>query len=127
MISVGMTHEGSTKVTENNTAASMVSGALPVFATPALIALIEKTAFECTQPFLEEGESTVGVSLDVRHSAPSTIGREIRCKVELLEIDRSRFVFEAKVWDDAGEIGSGRHERFKVNNEKFVSKALSRN
>lgn len=126
MISVGMTHEGSVKVTENNTAASMVSGALPVFATPALIALIEQVAFECTQPFLEDGESTVGVSLDVKHSAPSTIGREIRCKVELVEIDRSRFVFTAKVWDDAGEVGSGRHERFKVNNEKFVSRALAR-
>lgn len=126
MISVGMTKEGTTTVTDNNTAASMVSGAMPVFATPAMIMLIEKTAFECTQPFLGEGESTVGTYLDIKHTAASPVGAEIKCRVEIVEIDRSRLVFETKVRDEAGEIGSGRHERFIINNERFLSKVSDR-
>lgn len=126
MISVGITGEGSTTVTDKNTALALVSGGLPVFATPAMILLIEKTAFECIQPFLQEGESTVGTALDVKHSAPSVIGAEVSCKVELIEVDRSRLLFDVKVWDRAGEVGSGRHERFIINDEKFLSRASSR-
>jgi len=126
MIPLGITHQGSMKVTDGNTAASWGSGTLPVLATPAMILLIEKTAVECLSPLLREGESTVGISMDIKHSAPSAVGSEIFCRVELVETDRSRLVFDVRVRDSAGEVGSGRHERFLVNNEKFMTKALSR-
>jgi len=126
MISKGIVGEGKVMVTEENTAVRMGSGTLRVFATPAMILLIEKTASESLLPLLQEGESTVGTSLDIRHSAASIVGSEIFCRAEVVEVDRSRIVFDVKVWDSAGEIGSGRHERFLVNNEKFMARASSR-
>ena len=126
MISEGITGEGRMKVTEADTAFEWGSGALPVLATPAMILFIERTASECLRPFLQEGESTVGTSLEIKHSAPSTVGSEVFCRVELTEADRARMVFDVKVWDSAGEVGSGKHERFLVNNEKFMKRAGSR-
>ncbi|MCL2333256.1 thioesterase family protein [Candidatus Methanoplasma termitum] len=126
MISVGITNEASMTVTKDNTALALVSGAIDVFATPAMISLIEKTATECLQQRLSEGESSVGTYLEIKHSAPSVIGSEVFCKVEITEIDRSRIVFDVKVWDAAGEVGSGRHDRFLVNKERFMKKAVAR-
>ena len=126
MIPLGTVGEGSMKVTSENTAQSWGSGTLPVLATPAMILLIEKTASECLMPFLNEGESTVGTSLDIRHSAPSPIGSEVFCRAEVVITDRSKIVFEIRVWDSAGEVGSGKHERFLVNNVKFMERAASR-
>ncbi len=126
MIEKGIVGKGTVKVTDNNTAESMVSGTLPVFATPAMILLIEKTAFESLVPYLQEGESTVGTLLNIKHTAPSAVGSEITCRTELIEVDRSRFVFDVKVCDRAGEVGLGIHERFLVNNEKFMARARSK-
>jgi predicted thioesterase len=64
--------------------------------------------------------------LDIKHSAPSVIGIEVFCRVEVVEVDRSKIVLDVKVRDSAGEIGSGRHERFIVETEKFMKKAVSR-
>ncbi|MCL1979293.1 MAG: thioesterase family protein [Methanomassiliicoccaceae archaeon] len=126
MISKGITGEGRMTVSEEDTAASRGSGTLPVLATPVMILFIERTASLCIQPFLGEGDSTVGTSLDIKHSAPSTVGSEVFCRVELIETERSRMVFDVKVWDSAGEVGSGRHERFLVDNAKFMARAAIR-
>jgi predicted thioesterase len=126
MISERIVGEGRMKVTEEDTAASWGSGSLPVLATPAMILLIERTASECLQPLLKEGESTVGTRLDIKHSAPSVIGSEVFCSVELIERDRSKTIFSVTVWDSAGEVGRGRHERFVVENAKFMAGAVSR-
>jgi len=123
---IGTIGEGRMKVTEDNTALSWGSGTLPVLATPAMIMLIERTASECIGPLLEEGQSTVGTLLDIKHSAPSAIGSEVICRVEIIETDRSKIVFSITVRDSAGEVGSGRHERFVVDNMKFMAKAASR-
>ncbi|MCL1810827.1 MAG: thioesterase family protein [Methanomassiliicoccaceae archaeon] len=126
MVSERIVGEGSMMVTEKDTAAKCGSGTLQVLATPAMILFIERTASDCVRPLLKEGESTVGSLLDIKHSAPSVIGSEVFCRVELVERDRSRMVFDVKVWDSAGEVGSGKHERFLVNNAKFMDRAFTR-
>lgn len=126
MLNVGIKGTKTEKVVKENTAEAVGSGTLPVYATPAMIALIEATASQSVAPFLEEGKSTVGTHLDIAHSAPSPIGIEVTCETELIEIDRRRLVFTVVVKDSAREIGSGKHERFIVDNEKFLSKAESR-
>lgn len=126
MVETGTKGTKTTTVTENNTAAALGSGTLQVFATPAMIALIEATASESVQPFLEEGSSTVGTHLDIAHSAATPVGMEVTCVTELVEVDRRRLVFSVTVSDPAGEIGSGTHERFVVDNSKFMSKAQSK-
>lgn len=123
---IGIKGKLSIKVTDGNTAAALGSGTLRVFSTPAMIALMEKTAWESVTPYLSEGESTVGVSLDVKHLAATPVGDTVTCESELIEIDRRRLVFSLKVTDSVDVIGEGRHERFIVSNEKFMAKAQSK-
>ena len=110
-------------VTEENTAKVMGSGALDVFATPAMIALMEKTAWESVQPYLEEGSGTVGTLMNVKHVAATPVGMEVTCETKLVEVDRKRLVFEVKAYDAAGVIGEGTLERFIIDNERFLAKA----
>ena len=110
-------------VTEENTAKVMGSGALDVFATPAMIALMEKTAWESVQPYLEEGSGTVGTLMNVKHVAASPVGMKITCETELTKVDGRALTFSVKAFDEVGLIGEGEHERFIVYNEKFQAKA----
>jgi predicted thioesterase len=126
MIPEGTVGEGRIIVTEEITAVKMGSGTLPVFATPAMILFIEKTASESIMPFLQEGESTVGTLLEIKHSAPSVVGMEVFCTTKISKVEGSKIIFEVSVWDSGGEVGSGRHERFLINNEKFMKKAASK-
>lgn len=125
-MNIGIKGKISISVTDENTAAALGSGTLRVFSTPAMIALMEKTAWESVSPYLSEGESTVGISLDVKHLAATPVGDTVTCESELIEIDRRRLVFSLKVTDSVDVIGEGRHERFIVLNEKFMAKAESK-
>ena len=109
-------------VTEENTAKVMGSGALDVFATPAMIALMEKRAWVSVAPYLEEGQSTVGTLVNIKHLSASPVGMTITCKTELVDIDRRRLVFHVECYDTAGLIGEGDHERFIIDEAKFMAK-----
>ena len=126
MLTVGIKGKQTVEVVQENTAMSVGSGLLPVFATPAMAALMEKTASESIAPFLEEGNGSVGISLNIRHLAATPIGMTVECESELVEIDRKRLVFTLKVTDGVDVIGDGTHERFIINNEKFMAKAESK-
>ena len=123
---VGVKGSSTVIVDEGNTALAIGSGTLRVFATPAMIALVESTASRSVAQFLDEGSSTVGTHLDVAHTSATPVGMEVVCETELIEVDRRRLVFSVVVRDAAGEIGSGTHERFIVDNAKFMSKAESK-
>ncbi len=123
MLEAGIKGTGSVEVVRENTAAAVGSGMLEVFATPMMIALMEKTACESVAPYLEEGSGTVGTELNVKHVAATPIGMQVTCETELVEVDGRRLVFHVKASDEAGLIGEGTHERFIINNEKFQSKA----
>jgi predicted thioesterase len=110
-------------VTEQNSARVMGSGTLDVFATPAMIALMEKTAWESVQPQLDEGSGTVGTSLNVKHVAATPLGMKVTCESELVRVDGRALTFSVKAYDETGLIGEGEHERFIVFNEKFQAKA----
>ena len=110
-------------VTGSDTAAVYGSGSLEVFGTPAMIALMEKTALNSIVPYLDETEGSVGTALNVKHTAATPIGMKVTCESELVEVDRKRLVFRLSVRDEAGPIGEGTHERFVIDNEKFMQKA----
>ena len=93
MLRVGIEGEGRLTVTENDTAAAVGSGSLRVFATPAMAALMEKTALDSVAPFLEEGATTVGTALDIRHTAATPVGLEVVCRSTLTAVDGRRLVF----------------------------------
>lgn len=123
MLETGIKFTKSEKVIKENTAGAMGSGMLPVYATPAMILLLEATCAEAVAPELEEGMTTVGTKLEIEHISATPIGCEVTCNCNLVEIDRRRLVFEVEISDGAGLIGRGRHERFIVASEKFMAKA----
>lgn len=123
MIEVGIRGHRESVVTEEKTARNMGSGELEVFATPAMIALVEETAWKSVAPALEEGQGSVGTKLDVAHIAATPVGMKVWCDTELVEIDRRRLVFSVVVFDEAGKIAEGTHERFIVDSAKFQEKA----
>lgn len=122
MVKVGLKGESVILVEEHNTATVYGSGDLPVFGTPAMIALMERTALESVKDYLEEGFSTVGTLVNVKHVAATPLGMEVRCESELIEVDRKRLVFNVKAYDARGLIGEGTHERFIIHKERFLEK-----
>lgn len=120
---IGITGKQTITVTEEKTAQAMGSGTLPVFATPAMIALMENTASKSVEAKLDEGAGTVGTLINVKHVAATRVGMDVTCETKLVEVDRKRLVFEVKAYDAAGVIGEGTHERFIIDNERFLAKA----
>lgn len=126
MITVGMSAEKTLTVGENDTAEKWGSGTLPVLATPKMILLIEETAMAAVAAELPEGDTTVGTLVDVKHVSSSPVGSEVRCRVEVVEVDRARVRFSVSVTDAFGDVGTGFHERFVVHSEKFMAKAAAK-
>lgn len=123
MLQLGIKGKQELIVTDKDTAKAVGSGGLNVFATPAMIALAEKTALQSILAYLSEGESTVGTKLDIAHIAATPVGMRVSCETELIEIDRRKLVFSVNVYDEVEKIGEGTHERFIVYDEKFMTKA----
>lgn len=126
MLEVGLKRIEKTVVDKTNTAASVGSGGLEVFATPCMISLMELTCKALAQEHLEDNLGTVGISVSTNHKAATPIGMEVTCEAELVEIDRSRLVFKVKCYDELDEIGEGTHERFIIDNEKFLANVNSK-
>lgn len=126
MLEAGIRGEQKVEVVYENTATAVGSGVLKVFATPCMLALMEKTACDSVIPYLDEGWGSVGTEVNIKHVSATPIGMTVRCESELIEVDGRRLVFTVKAYDDAGLIGEGTHERFVVNNEKFQGKTDSK-
>lgn len=122
MLKAGAKGYAETIVTHENSAAAYNSGLLEVFATPAMIALMEEASWKAVQDELEEGCGTVGTKVDVSHLAASPLGNVIKCEAVLLEADGRRLTFEVVCTDNGKVIGKGTHERFIINNEKFMAR-----
>lgn len=123
---IGMKGKGEVIVSEENTADRAGSGLLPVYATPNMVALIENTASRSIAGDLLEGQGTVGLYIEVEHLNPTPIGRKITCQTVLTEIDRKKLTFKAEVYDETGLVGRGTHQRFIIDNQKFMEKAKER-
>ena len=109
-------------VEATQTAEYLGSGDLPVFSTPAMIALMENTAIKCLSD-LPEGNTSVGISINVNHLKASPVGATIHCTATITAIEGRKYTFHVSATDDAKNlIGEGTHERMVVNLEKFMSK-----
>ena len=113
-------------VTLENSAVKLGSGDCPVFATPAMVALMEEAASLSVAPYLNEGETTVGTALNIRHNAATALGRTVRAESELIGVEGRKLVFKVAAFDEAGEIGEGEHTRAIVNREKFLARTAQR-
>ena len=109
MLEAGIRGEQSVAVTSENTAKTMGSGTLDVFATPALVALAEKTCWMSVAAALDEGCGPVVMT--------------VTCESELTAVEGRKLVFKVSLHDEKGPVGGGVHERFIINNAKFAAKA----
>ena len=120
--SVGARSDQTVLVTDDLTAVAMGSGSLPVLATPAMIALMEAAALAAIDPLLPEGQSSVGIEVNVRHLSATPVGEEIIASAIVTQIDGKRVTFEVRAWDRKELIGEGTHVRYIIDEVRFMSR-----
>lgn len=122
MLEEGLTFTSKTTVTDALTAKALGSGDMDVLATPAMVALMENAAMMAVASELPEGMTTVGGHIETSHLRPSKIGAEIEAKAVLEKVDGKKLYFSVEATQDGNVIGQGKHLRFVVEREKFLSK-----
>jgi len=123
-IPIGTKGSKSVKVTEDTLASATGSGAVDVFSTPNLVLLMEEASVEAVKDYLEDGETTVGTMVNIRHLAATPPGLTVTATAVLTEVDGRRLVFEVSAHDGVDIVGQGTHERFVVDRAKFIEKSL---
>ena len=119
---IGLKFESQTVVSPTNTALTLGSGDMEVFATPAMVALMENAAMLAVKDYLPEGSATVGTQMNTSHIKASPLGATITASATLTAVEGRRLEFDVKAWDEKGVIGEGSHTRFIVDRERFLSK-----
>jgi len=118
----GLSFKQSITVELKDTAKTWGSGNLEVFATPALVGLMENTALKCIADYISEGNDTVGIEINTQHTKATKVGLAVTCEATIEKVDGKRIFFNIKAWDEVGEIGSSKHVRYIINTEKFLSR-----
>lgn len=126
LVHAGMNREASFRVGEENTAIHVGSGNSKVLATPWMIAFMERTSHQLLAEVLPEGFSSVGIQVDIRHLAPTPVGSTIRVKTQVREINGARVTFEVQAWDHVEKIGQGTHQRFVIDEQRFLQRASAK-
>ena len=125
-VTVGLKGRAEAVVSEANTAQAACSGALPVFGTPFMCALMEEAAWKSVASHLEEGQSTVGTRLNVSHDSATPVGMKVWAESEITEVDGKRLVLKVAAFDEKGPIGQGTHERFIISDDRFLAKTAKK-
>ena len=121
-LEVGLKYQAQMMVNSQDTAKQYGSGDLEVYATPAMIALMENAATNCVKQELPQGFTTVGIEINVKHIKATPVGVKVRAEALLEKVDGKRLFFKVEAYDDLGKIGEGINIRYLVNAEKFVGK-----
>jgi len=119
---VGARGDQTITVTDEITAVAMGSGSLSVLSTPAMIALMESAALAAIDSLLPEGQSSVGIEINVRHLSATPVGEEIIASAIVTQIDGKRITFEVRAWDRRELIGEGTHIRYIIDELRFMSR-----
>jgi len=120
----GTSYEKYFMVTKEDTALAMGSGGEKVLATPRLVAWMENTAFEGFEKAMEPGQTTVGTFIRIKHSAASPIGMKVTIKGTLTARENRSLTIELTAWDNSEKIGEADHQRYIVDKDRFMKKAL---
>lgn len=122
----GLVGEASVAVHDGNTAIAMRSGSVPVFATPALAALMEEAAVAALAGVLDEGRTSVGTHLDLQHLAATPVGMIVRAEARLMTIDGRRLIFRITARDEVEQVGQATHQRMIVDQDRFLSRTAAK-
>lgn len=122
-VEVGTRGQATIRVTPAVLASSTGSGAVDVFSTPSLVLLMEEAAMNAIRPYMEDGESSVGSLVNIRHLSPTPVGFTVTATATLTEIDGRRLVFKVEAHDGVDLVGEGTHERYLISVARFISRA----
>ena len=125
-IMIGMKGIVEDMVETADTAAEVGSGSLLVYATPCMVALMEGAACEAIAEAIPEGQTTVGIELNIQHLAATPVGLEVRAEAEVTAVEGKIITFELHAYDESVEIGKGIHKRCIVNAQKFLDKTYGK-
>jgi len=118
----GLSAEVEIEVSKTDSAAHLGSGSIPVYATPALVALMENAAVKALEGYLLEGQTTVGGQINVRHLAATPVGMKVHARAELLEVSGRKLSFQVQAWDEVELIGEASHVRFIIDEANFMER-----
>jgi len=121
-IRVGLIGEAYTTVSEAETARILGSGSLDVYATPAMISLMEQAAVTAVDSALESTHASVGIEINIRHLAATPIGEQISAMAEITHVDGKRVRLEVRAWDEQEMIGEGSHTRYIIDIDQFLER-----
>jgi len=125
-LTVGLRGQAATQVTADKTADALGSGDLPVFGTPALVALMEQAAVNAVAGHLEPTETTVGTAIEVTHLAATPVGLAVRAEAELTGVGGRKLTFLVEAYDTREKIGHAQHQRIIVSRDRFLLKAAQK-
>ena len=97
-------------------------GEFKVFSTPSMCLLAEMASHKLAAPHLKAGQGQVGLTINIRHMAPTPLGKMVRAETELVEIDRRRLKFQVQIFDDVEQVGDVTHERFVIDVDKYTER-----
>lgn len=118
----GLRGEATRTVTPELTAERLGSGDVPVFGTPALLAMIEDAAVAAVAGQLDPGATTVGTWAEIDHLGASKLGAEVRASAELVAVDGRVLEFACEAFDGDRVIGRARHRRAVLDRERFLAR-----
>jgi fluoroacetyl-CoA thioesterase len=118
-LAVGMTHEMRLKTGPEHSAQKFYPKVPDVFGTPFLGGLFEGVSADLMAPHLGEGETSVGISMNLKHTAATPLGMEVRAVTEITQVEGRKITFKLEAFDENEKIGEAVHERFIINAEKF--------
>jgi uncharacterized protein (TIGR00369 family) len=125
-IRAGLVGEQTAMVVESQLATALGSGTLDVYATPAMVALIEGAAVAAIDPLLPEGKASVGIELEIVHLAATPPGHRVRARAEVVAVDDRKVTFSVQAWDEQELIGKGTHTRYVIDVARFVERVQNK-
>ena len=125
-LTIGLKGTASNEVERADTALEVGSGELLVFATPCMVAMMEGAACDALEGHLPEGQTTVGVALNIEHLSATPVGMEVWAEAEITAVEGRTITFSVTARDEAGEIGRGTHVRVMVDAQRFLDRTYQK-
>jgi fluoroacetyl-CoA thioesterase len=125
-ITPGLVGEVEIVVAAPDTADALGNRGVHVLATPRLVGLLEEAAIAAVRAHLPAGAGTVGTRIDVRHLAATPVGMRVRARAVVREVEGRRYVYDVEAHDDVEKIAEGTHERFQINQARFLERVAEK-